>query len=203
MGLNCPHCTKELNPVELGVVPSSRLTEETGKRRDLEAKLAETQKEAAQIKADADLAATRLALAGDAVPTGRDAKRLRAAWQADIEGAEKPSTFAEWASGDGASLVASLRPAAPAAAPVAAPVAAPAATAAPVAAPAPAVPSTSAGAVAGANPGVQRTKAQVEAAQRAILDQRLAAKARGDVEAVKRLDLERQQLFAVPAAPAS
>jgi len=200
MGLNCPHCTKELNPVELGVVPSSRLTEETGKRRDMEAKLAEAQKEAAQIRATADLAATRLALAGAAAPSDRDAKRLRAAYQADIEGDEKPPSFADWAAGDGAAMVASLRPAA---APVAASAAAPAGSAPPAAAPATAtaVPNTGAGVVADAAPGVQRTPAQIQAAQRALLDQRATAKARGDGEAVKRLDAERQALFAGAGAP--
>lgn len=202
MGLNCPHCTKELNPVELGVVPSSRLTEETGKRRDMEAKLAEAQKEAAQIRATSDLAATRLALAGAAAPSDRDAKRLRAAYQADIEGDEKPPSFADWAAGDGAAMVASLRPAvAPVAAPAAAPAGSPPPAAAPVAAPAPAVPDTGAGVVAGATPAAQRTPAQIQAAQRALLDQRAAAKARGDGEAVKRLDAERQALFAGAAAP--
>lgn len=198
MGLNCPHCTKELNPVELGVVPSSRLTEETGKRRDMEAKLAEMQKEAAQIRATSDLAATRLALAGGAAPSDRDAKRLRAAWQADIEGAENPPSFADWAAGDGAAMVASLRPVA---APVAAPAGSPPPAAAPVAAPAAAVPNTGASVVADATPGVQRTPAQIQAAQRTLLDQRAAAKARGDGEAVKRLDAERQALFAGATAP--
>ena len=198
MGLNCPGCKIELNPVELGVVPSSRLTEETGKRRDMEAKLAEAQKEAAQIRATSDLAATRLALAGGAAPSDRDAKRLRAAWQADIEGAENPPSFADWAAGDGAAMVASLRPVA---APVAAPAGSPPPAAAPVAAPAAAVPNTGASVVADATPGVQRTPAQIQAAQRTLLDQRAAAKARGDGEAVKRLDAERQALFAGAAAP--
>jgi hypothetical protein len=198
MGLNCPGCKIELNPVELGVVPSSRLTEETGKRRDMEAKLAEMQKEAAQIRATSDLAATRLALAGGAAPSDRDAKRLRAAWQADIEGAENPPSFADWAAGDGAAMVASLRPVA---APVAAPAGSPPPAAAPVAAPAAAVPNTGASVVADATPGVQRTPAQIQAAQRTLLDQRAAAKARGDGEAVKRLDAERQALFAGATAP--
>jgi len=202
MGLNCPGCKIELNPVELGVVPSSRLTEETGKRRDMEAKLAEMQKEAAQIRATSDLAATRLALAGGAAPSDRDAKRLRAAWQADIEGAENPPSFADWAAGDGAAMVASLRPAAaPVAAPVAAPAGSPPPAAAPVAAPAAAVPNTGASVVADATPGVQRTPAQIQAAKRTLLDQRAAAKARGDGEAVRRLDAERQALFAGAAAP--
>ena len=198
MGLNCPGCKIELNPVELGVVPSSRLTEETGKRRDMEAKLAEMQKEAAQIRATSDLAATRLALAGGAAPSDRDAKRLRAAWQADIEGSENPPSFADWAAGDGAAMVASLRPVA---APVAAPAGSPPPAAAPVAAPAAAVPNTGASVVADATPGVQRTPAQIQAAQRTLLDQRAAAKARGDGEAVKRLDAERQALFAGATAP--
>ena len=198
MGLNCPGCKIELNPVELGVVPSSRLTEETGKRRDMEAKLAEIQKEAAQIRATSDLAATRLALAGGAAPSDRDAKRLRAAWQADIDGAENPPSFADWAAGDGAAMVASLRPVA---APVAAPAGSPPPAAAPVAAPAAAVPNTGASVVADATPGVQRTPAQIQAAQRTLLDQRAAAKARGDGEAVKRLDAERQALFAAATAP--
>jgi len=70
-----------------------------------------------------------------------------------------------------------------------------------VAAPAAAVPNTGASVVADATPGVQRTPAQIQAAQRTLLDQRAAAKARGDGEAVKRLDAERQALFAGATAP--
>lgn len=129
------------------LVPASRITEESAKRAAKETEAANALKELAALKASSDLAMTRLALAGEAAPSERDAKRLRAAWQADIEGMEKPLTFAEWSAKDGAAFISALRPAAPAPTPAAAaPAPAGAApAAAPTPAPAPATPNTNTG----------------------------------------------------------
>lgn len=136
------------------LVPASRITEESAKRAAKEKEAADALKELAALKASSDLAATRLALAGELVPTERDAKRAMALYRSDTEGMEKPPTFAEWSAKDGASIVSVLRPAAPAPAPAGsspAPVPAPApagAAPAPTPAPAPATPNTNTGALA-------------------------------------------------------
>ena len=127
------------------LVPASRITEESDKRRAAETQLQALQKELGVAKSALDLSGTRLRLAGDAAPSEAHAKMARGAYQGFTDGMEKPPTFEEWSSTEGKSFLASLRPAA-APAPAGAPTPAPAPTpAAP--APAPAIPNTSAGAL--------------------------------------------------------
>ena len=138
----------EIDPAAHHLVPASRITEETAKRAAKEKEASDALKELAALKASSDLAMTRLALAGEAAPSERDAKRLRAAYQADIEGMKEPPSFAEWTTKDGAAFVSALRPAAPAPVPNPAPAPAGAAPAtAPTPAPAPATPNTNTGAL--------------------------------------------------------
>ena len=57
----------------------------------------------------------RLALSGVGISDEKAAKRLRTAYRSDVEGVEKPPSFAEWLAGDGADDVARFAPVATAA----------------------------------------------------------------------------------------
>lgn len=98
---NCPHCKAEIKPNELGLVPTERLTEETQKRTVAEAAAQTAQSELTKAQTALKSTNIRLSLAGDRVVSEKHARQVSAAYEADIEGVEKPPTLAEWLQGDG------------------------------------------------------------------------------------------------------
>lgn len=99
-----------------GLVPHEHVakirTEGKAIQTRLEGELSAAQKQVESTQARESLLGARLSLA-TAAPDERDIKRALAAYKSDIEGVEKPPTFDAWAAGDGAKIVAAIRPTAP------------------------------------------------------------------------------------------
>lgn len=170
----CPGCSAALDLSALKLAPVSHLTAERQKVAAESERAAALEKQLVESARVASLTTTRLALAGAAAPSERDAKLTLAAYNADIEGNDKPPTLADWLAGDGARWAPQA-----AAAPAAAPGGAPAPAAAPVAAPAPAPPNTAKGTVA-APAASPAPAALVQQKIATLVDQARRAKAAGD-----------------------
>jgi len=63
-----------------------------------------------EVEAQLGETTDRLALSGVGISDDKAAKRLRAAYRTDVEGVDKPPSFAEWLAGDGAEDVARYGP---------------------------------------------------------------------------------------------
>ena len=139
----CLSCLAALDLSALKLAPISHLTAERQKVAAESERATTLEKQLADAAKAGSLTAARLALAGSAAPSEREAKLTMAAYQADIEGNDKPPLLSDWLAGDGARWAPQA-----AAASAPAPSGAPAPVAAPVAPPAPAPPNTAKGTVA-------------------------------------------------------